>query len=58
MKGLSDMLQGENIYTLKNKDTGATVKSTEKYLPQWFARGFEVVEITSNNIFRKVNELN
>lgn len=35
----------QKIYTMINKANGATIECTEKFLPQWFARGFEVEEI-------------
>ena len=33
------------VYVLENKVTQATIECTEKYLMQWLARGFEVIEI-------------
>jgi hypothetical protein len=35
----------EKIYIMYNKNTDATIECTQKYLMQWIARGFEVVEI-------------
>ena len=46
MEVLTGMVaKGNKIYVLINKENGAVVESTEKYLPQWLARGFEVLEI-------------
>jgi hypothetical protein len=47
MRGLLTAIleESKTIYFLENKNTGATMECTEKYLTQWLARGFEVVEI-------------
>lgn len=33
------------VYVVVNKDNGARVQCTEKYLLEWLAMGFEVEEI-------------
>lgn len=33
------------VYIMKNKENGAVIRSTEKYLLQWISRGFEVAGI-------------
>jgi len=35
----------EKKYIMENRDTGAVIQTTEKYMPHWIARGFTVKEI-------------
>ncbi len=43
----------ERIYVLVNNFNGAIVESTHKFLPQWFARGFEVIEVKMASILEE-----
>jgi hypothetical protein len=36
------MMEMEKIYEMVNRESGASIKCSEKYLIQWVARGFEV----------------
>ncbi|GAA4724130.1 MULTISPECIES: hypothetical protein [Brevibacillus] len=38
-------MENTKIYVMVNKENGAKVECTEKFLPEWFARGFEVDSI-------------
>lgn len=38
-------MENSKIYIMLNKENGAKVECTEKFLPQWLARGFEVDSI-------------
>ncbi|MOA55045.1 hypothetical protein D3C78_1787640 [compost metagenome] len=38
-------MQAEKKYVMFNKENGARIECTEKYLTHWLARGFEVEEI-------------
>lgn len=38
-------MENSKIYIMLNKKNGAKVECTEKFLPEWLARGFEVDSI-------------
>lgn len=51
------MITIDKIYEMINRDSGASIKCSEKYLVQWVARGFEVqsfiLEETLNEEYSK-----
>jgi hypothetical protein len=46
-KGVSQMAKKK--YVMVNKENGARIVCTEKYVIAWLARGFEIVEIIMEN---------
>lgn len=40
----------KRVYVVYNKITKAKIETNEKYLIQWLARGFEVLEIKDEEI--------
>jgi len=44
----------KKVYILRNKDTKAVIKCTEKFLMSWLARGFEVLEIIRDKTLDEV----
>jgi len=45
MNGVPMSGNKEYIYVMTNRRTGVTIQCTQKFMPQWLARGFEVEEI-------------
>jgi hypothetical protein len=47
------MVTLEIVYTMVNKETGATITCAKDYIIVWLARGFEVESFTSNELLKE-----
>ncbi|MNE44651.1 hypothetical protein D3C77_697870 [compost metagenome] len=53
---MSSMFGNKKTYVMVNKVTGARIQCTEKYLPYWLSKGFEVEEILNATAEDKKDE--
>jgi hypothetical protein len=47
--------ESDRIYLMRNDETGAEVETNSKYLAEWLARGFYVVEIRDSRCDAPIN---
>ncbi|MFD2368866.1 hypothetical protein ACFSO0_02450 [Brevibacillus sp. GCM10020057] len=51
-------MENTKIYVMVNKENGARVECTEKFLPEWLARGFEVDSTRFGNLLENESSEN
>lgn len=58
MRAVATLEQGDDrVYVMYNKDTGATIECTKKFMMQWMARGFEVIEIKDESFKEELGKI-
>jgi hypothetical protein len=49
--------ESSKTYVMRNKDNGAVIECTERFLLQWIARGFEIIEVKSESFSQELSKL-